>query len=113
MADADKSLYELPNSTPITWLDCADAFSKLEKKEKLYAYYLSRASWIGGFATILQVSPESGPLFVLLHKTFSACDPCTLRSVALCQGFTEDDVNAFLIYACGVFSNAGNYKVNN
>lgn len=111
MADIDKSQHVLPLETPVVWLDASTAFEGLEDREKNYAYHLTRASWVGSLATFLQVSPESGKLFVLLHKIFRAQSAEELKKAAVAGGFSEDDVNAVLVYAAGIFSNAGNYKV--
>lgn len=109
--EVDKSQYVLPNDQPVVVLDAKSAFSGLSPKERLYAHYISQASWCGGLITLLQTSVESGPVFVLLHKLFSAQNPEEFRNVALKAGFTEDEVKALYVYTCGVFCNAGNYKV--
>lgn len=51
----DLSQYTLPNSTDIVFLDCVAAFNGLSKREKLYAHYLSQASWYGGLICLYQV----------------------------------------------------------
>ncbi|CAH0550916.1 unnamed protein product [Brassicogethes aeneus] len=108
--EIDKSQYVLPNDQPVVVLEVQSAFNGLLEKEKLYSHYISKASWTGGLVTLLQTSPESGYLFVLLHKLFNAQNPADFKKLALLQGFTEDEVTAFFVYAAGVFSNAGNYK---
>jgi dipeptidyl-peptidase-3 len=109
-SELDKSQYVLPLDQPIVSLEVASAFNGLTDKEKLYSHYISQASWTGGLITFLQTSPESGPIFVLLHKVFSSQNLKDLKNAAIKAGLTEDEVKAFLIYTCGVFSNAGNYK---
>ncbi|KAK9880465.1 hypothetical protein WA026_011710 [Henosepilachna vigintioctopunctata] len=106
----DKSLYTLPADQPIVRLEVESAFNGLSEKEKLYAHYLSKASWVGGLVTLLQTSVESGPIFVLLHKLFSKQNCKDFKDSCLKNGLTEADINAFFIYTCGVFANAGNYK---
>lgn len=110
--ETDKSQYVLPLDQPVVSLEVSTAFSQLNKKERLYAHYLSQSSWIGGLITLLQTSPESGPIFVLLHKLFSAQDPNKFRTTALAHGFSESEVISFFVYSAGVFTNAGNYKVS-
>ena len=107
----DKTHHILPLDQPVVYLEAGTAFKGLGTKEKFYAYFLSKASWTGGLITLLQTSPESGPIFVLLHKLYSSENPKDLKTNALSNGFTEDEVTALLVYSIGVFSNSGNYKV--
>nr|XP_008196345.1 PREDICTED: dipeptidyl peptidase 3 [Tribolium castaneum] len=109
-SELDKSQHILPLDQPIVTLEVASAFKGLTDTEKRYAHHISQASWTGGLITFLQTSPESGPIFVLLHKLFSGLKPQDFKKVALQAGFSEDEAKAFLVYACGIFSNAGNYK---
>ncbi|KAJ3648845.1 hypothetical protein Zmor_020616 [Zophobas morio] len=108
--EVDKSQYILPLDQPIVSLEVTSAFKGLCDQEQLYAHYISEASWAGGLITFLQTSIESGPIFVLLHKLFSAQNPTEFKAAAIEAGFTDDEVKAFFIYTCGVLSNAGNYK---
>lgn len=110
--EIDKSQYVLPNDQPVVTLEATSAFNSLTFKEKLYAHHISQASWKGGLITLLQTSSESGPMFVLFHKLFSAENPEEFKASALKSGFTEDEVKALFVYVCGVFCNAGNYKVH-
>lgn len=107
----DKKHYILPNEQPIICLEIQKAFHDLTIREKLYAHHISKASWHGVLITLLQTSPESGPIFVFLHKLFRAQNPEEFKALALKSNFTDDEVKALFVYACGVFSNAGNYKV--
>nr|CAI5825480.1 unnamed protein product [Callosobruchus analis] len=108
--DIDRRQYVLQNDQHVVSLEVTSAFNGLTKKEKGYAHYISKASWHGGLVTLLQTSPESGPAFVLLHKLFCAEDLGKFKNKLLDSGFTENEVQALLVYSCGVFCNAGNYK---
>nr|CAD7401438.1 unnamed protein product [Timema poppensis] len=110
--------YSLPNDYPIVELECQVAFDALSNKQKLYAHYLSLASWHGSLAVYLQVSnyissttsPESPLIFSLLTKVFSNEPIDELKKAALIKGFSEDNFTAFLVYSSVFFSNSGNYK---
>nr|XP_054097054.1 dipeptidyl peptidase 3 isoform X5 [Callithrix jacchus] len=107
MADTQ---YILPNDIGVSSLDCREAFRLLSPAERLYAHHLSRAAWYGGLAVLLQTSPEAPYIYALLSRLFRAQDPDQLRQHALAEGLTEEDYQAFLVYAAGVYSNMGNYK---
>lgn len=51
----DVSQYVLPPETKVAFLDCETAFKGLTDKEKLYAHYISQASWYGGLICLFQV----------------------------------------------------------
>lgn len=92
MSNDDKSHYTLPNNQPVVLLQCEPAFNALSQNEKLYAHYLSRASWYGSFITTIQISPESPLILALLHNIF-LLDPNIpkLKETALAANVTEDE----------------------
>ncbi|KAJ7307403.1 hypothetical protein JRQ81_009419 [Phrynocephalus forsythii] len=104
------SQYVLPNDIGIVTLDCAEAFRLLSPEERLYAHYLSRACWYGGLVVLLQTSPESPAIYVLLSRLFRAQDPAELGELARSLGLTDEEYQAFLVYAAGIYANMGNYK---
>ncbi|KAG1940531.1 dipeptidyl peptidase 3 [Pimephales promelas] len=104
------SQYYLPNDIGISALDCREAFRLLSPKEQLYAHYLSRASWYGGLAVLIQTSPESANIYVLLQKLFRAQTPLQLKATATAAGLSAEEYQAFLVYAAGIYANMGNYK---
>uniref|UniRef100_A0A8C7Z6Y7 Dipeptidyl peptidase 3 n=1 Tax=Oryzias sinensis TaxID=183150 RepID=A0A8C7Z6Y7_9TELE len=104
------SQYYLPNDIGISALDCREAFRLLSPQEKMYAHYLSRASWYGGLVVLLQTSPESANIFVLLQRIFRKETPEELEKVAATVGLSSEEYKAFLVYAAGLYANMGNYK---
>lgn len=87
----DKSQYVIPNGVPVCLLQCSKAFNALEIKEKNYCHYLSKACEQGGLIVLLQTSPESVPLFLLLQRLFSMENADDLQIKALENGVTEDE----------------------
>ncbi|KAG7272024.1 hypothetical protein CRUP_004183, partial [Coryphaenoides rupestris] len=104
------SQYNLPNDIGISALDCAEAFRLLSPREQMYSHYLSRSAWYGGLAVLLQTSPESANIFVLLQKIFRKQPAAQLEPVATAAGLTSEEYQAFLVYAAGLYANMGNYK---
>ncbi|XP_034746579.1 dipeptidyl peptidase 3 isoform X1 [Etheostoma cragini] len=104
------SQYYLPNEIGVSALDCSVAFHLLSPQEKMYAHYLSRAAWYGGLAVLLQTSPESADIFVLLQRIFRKQTPAQLEQVATAAGLSSEEYQAFLVYAAGLYANMGNYK---
>ncbi|KAK0153565.1 Dipeptidyl peptidase 3 [Merluccius polli] len=104
------SQYYLPNDIGISALDCGEAFRLLSPREQMYSHYLSRAAWYGGLVVLLQTSPESANIFVLLQKIFRKQPAAELEPVAMAAGLTSEEYQAFLVYAAGLYANMGNYK---
>uniref|UniRef100_A0A8C6VR75 Dipeptidyl peptidase 3 n=1 Tax=Naja naja TaxID=35670 RepID=A0A8C6VR75_NAJNA len=104
------SHYVLPNDIGIATLDCAEAFELLSPEEKHYAHYLSRACWYGGLVVLLQTSPESPTIYVLLSRIFRTQDPSQLQEVARSVGVTDEEYQALLVYTAAIYANMGNYK---
>ncbi|XP_033735100.1 dipeptidyl peptidase 3-like [Pecten maximus] len=108
---ADISQYVMPNDTGLCLLDCSDAFGNLTDREKLYAHYISQASWYGGLIVLVQTSPESPGIFLLLQKVFRGQTIDQLKEAVTKDGsLTDNQFQAVLIYASAFYANMGNYK---
>ena len=103
----DKSRYVIPNEVPVCLLKCSKAFNALEVKEKNYCHYLSKACEQGGLIVLLQTSPESVPVFLLLQRLFSLESAEDLQKKALENGVTEDEYKVFIY----IFSNPSSVDV--
>ncbi|CAB3410611.1 unnamed protein product [Caenorhabditis bovis] len=110
MSTIDRSLYVIPNDSPVCELDATEAFKNLTNVERKYAHYLAKASFDGALTVFLQVSPESPAIFYVLYKLFKSDTIENIKSIALGVGFTDDEWGALLVYAAAFYSNSGNYK---
>ena len=62
------SEYIYANDTPVLQLDAELAFNNLTEEERLYAHFLSKASWFGSVIDLFQTSFESPPIFTLFVR---------------------------------------------
>ena len=90
----DFSQYIISREVDINLLNCGSAFSGLTEKEKLYAHYLCRASWEGSLICLLQTSPESPGIFLLLQNLFHAepIEKLVERLLRIDNGPSKDEV---------------------
>ncbi|THD18820.1 Dipeptidyl peptidase [Fasciola hepatica] len=95
---------------PVYYLDSTQAFNALENTEKKYIYACSQASWIGGLIDLIQTSPESAGIFLMVQKIFQSQKPAEIAELAKNSGFTDDEVTAALSYFACVCGNLGNYQ---
>ena len=61
----------ITTEVPIRNIDCEAAFNSLDKNERLYSYYFSRASWEGHKICFFSKSYQAPALFYLIMKIFS------------------------------------------
>ena len=95
MASEDVSLYKIPSDTPVNKLDCSQAFTDQEKR---YAHHFSRAGWEGALICLLQTSPESPGIFLLLQQLFTAQSFTSLRELATKCGLSDQQYNVSTKY---------------
>ncbi|OJD27085.1 hypothetical protein ACJ73_01525 [Blastomyces percursus] len=97
------------NRPPIYLLECNEAFESCSSEEKLYAHYMSRASYCGARILLRQVSPESEGIFDLIIKLSKVCNGDW--KLLLKQSNTEpQDLEYFLDYAAVFLDSLGNYR---
>ncbi|KAL8603617.1 hypothetical protein ACOMHN_005559 [Nucella lapillus] len=106
----DLSQYVFPNDTPVAMLDCVEAFNGLMDREKLYAHYLGQAAFAGGLIVLFQTSPESPGIYLLLQRVFRESSIDDLKTAATANGVSDEEFQAFLVYAAAFYCNMGNYK---
>lgn len=96
--------HQVPVETPVYLLNCAAAWNALSDQEKLYAHYLSQASWAGTKICMRQLSVESIPIFELFNALFHANGGANgLKSKALAAGVDESDYAGFMQYVLNFY----------
>ena len=93
----DISPFLISRDTPINKLCCSEAFQGLTDREKKYAHHLGRAGWEGSLICLLQTSPESSAIFLLLQRIFGGQSLSSLKATALKCGMSEDEYQVHLI----------------
>eukprot|EP01028_Stygiella_incarcerata_P007672 TRINITY_DN319_c0_g1_i2.p1 TRINITY_DN319_c0_g1~~TRINITY_DN319_c0_g1_i2.p1 ORF type:complete len:704 (-),score=188.52 TRINITY_DN319_c0_g1_i2:1054-3021(-) len=101
--------YLVPKVTPINQLLVKAAFDGLDELEKLYAFWVSKASWEGAKVCPIQTSMESGPIISLLLRFFGSSKRPDFSDMKG-KDVSDEDFSDLVQYACNVFANMGNYK---
>ena len=112
----------IPTDQPLAKLEISDTFQGLTTEEKLYAHFMSRASFLGGICLfllqffqpimkilwfwkgliiLLQTSIESPDIFRLIHKINLAESADDLRKSSLENGVNEVEFRDYLAYCAG------------
>lgn len=120
-SDKDIKFHTTPESPPVCQLQVKDAVAKLTDKEKLYAHWMSQASWMGSKVVLNQVSTESPVLFDLFMLLFTSSSVEQVQDSVVPKGgeakkmkttavkVNEKDFQHFLEYVATFFNNMGNY----
>ena len=106
-APPDMSVYTIPLETSVVFLEASAAFAGLTEKERLYAYWIGKASWDGAKICLLQCSAESVPSFCLLQAVFSAQPLPALLEGAKAKGLIDTEVERALMYSAAFYGNLG------
>lgn len=93
-----KDEYLAPEELRLRSLSINDKFPLLNRRERLYAYWMYRAAWCGGSVVMKQTSPESVAIYRLIAKWWNSSP-------------SKDDpvYKPWLNYAVVYFANSGNY----
>ncbi len=107
-AQTKAELHTTAQNVPVTVLDGQAAFDGLTAKEKLYAHWMSQASWWGALITFEQLSPES-PLILELYMRLYQGSEVDFRAATTRAGLSEEDLSDLATYGARVLANCGNY----
>ena len=80
---SDKALYVVTPEAPVSKLECEEAFNLVSDRERMYAYYMARASYQGALCGYFQRSFEAPALFYLLINVFKSDTMENLHQFAL------------------------------
>lgn len=98
-------IHTVPEKLELGVLDARDSFNQLTQKEKLYSYFMYKASWAGSNIIAKQISHESCQLIKLFTSIFSDINVYALKTHYVeCPSLVH-----FINYVASVFSNMGNY----
>lgn len=103
-------MYKTAKELNFSIINSEDSFKQLTEKEKLYAYWMYKASWAGSPVTARQVSHESYDIIKLFVNTFSVTSPRKFKEKCLKLGYIEEDINDLINYVALIFANNGNYR---
>ncbi|HMS15583.1 MAG TPA: dipeptidyl peptidase 3 [Planctomycetota bacterium] len=101
-------VHRTPDSLPVRVLDCTASFEGLSPSERLYAHWMTEASWRGALIAFEQVSTESPRILDFLMRLYSK-DALALRRAATRRRVTDAELLALDVYAARFLSNTGNY----
>ncbi|KAH8915505.1 aflatoxin-detoxifizyme [Atractiella rhizophila] len=110
----NKSQYIADLEPPFCSLAVKKSFDGLTREEKLYAHWISKASWAGARVIMEQWAPHANSLYDFLILFFT--DPSTgtifadMEEVRKKAGVEEDEFRYFVGWTAQVLSNLVNYK---
>lgn len=101
--------YLADNPPSVVPLAIAPHFNALSNQEKLYAHFISLASWSGTRIVLRQVSAESEAIYDLIIELHNHCKG-DWKALQRQSGLSDQDLQAFLNYAAQFLGNGGNFK---
>ncbi|KAG8924473.1 hypothetical protein FRC02_010405 [Tulasnella sp. 418] len=112
-AEISRSRFLADRDPPICSMEVDKSFALLTPKEKLYAHFISKASWAGVRIIQGQWTTYAQELYDLLILVFSqkgAKKITDLESLKKRSGVSDEDWILVIEYTAQVFSNLVNYK---
>ena len=103
-----RNSHKIPSNIPIHSLNIKEHFNNLNQKQKLYCYYLYKASWAGMPIVFKQVSPESWDIFLMFYDIFKNNSINDIKKKVK-DNSLENNINSFFNYVAIFFGNMGNY----
>lgn len=104
--------YQADQNPPFCSFAVKSAFNQLERKEQLYAHYISEASWAGARIIQGQWTPQAMDLYDLFLLVFSNPDrsPVDFEKLKTDSGVSDEQWKQATTYVAQVFGNLVNYK---
>jgi len=101
-------IYKASATVPVCRLEIRKHFDGLTDKQKAYAHYISRASWLGTRIVLRQVSVEAETIYNLILALFPSSEAITVLKTS--SGVSEQEFTDCLQYSAQFLGNLGNYK---
>ncbi|KAK4047987.1 hypothetical protein OIV83_005021 [Microbotryomycetes sp. JL201] len=99
---------------PVCSLNIKNAFGGLTKQERLYAHYMSEASWSGARIVMGQTTSSAEKIHDMIMATFASVDDAhklaNLQEMKKRSQVSDDDWDNVLAYAAQALSNLANFK---
>lgn len=109
MTAHDLTHYLADSPPSVVRLEIEKHWDALTDKQKRYAHYISRASFLGTRVVLRQISPESEPIYDFILNAHKGKEGEWVQ-VQQKAGITEEELHHFLHYAAQFLGNNGNYK---
>ncbi|KAM0787893.1 hypothetical protein ACM66B_003943 [Microbotryomycetes sp. NB124-2] len=114
MASTAAERFLADKEPPVCSLNIKTAFDGLSKHERLYAHYMSEASWAGARIVMGQTTSSADKIHDWLMATFASVDDANkladLEAMKQRSKVTDEDWRNVLAYAAQALSNLANFK---
>ncbi|KAJ3410861.1 hypothetical protein HDV05_003150 [Chytridiales sp. JEL 0842] len=112
VSDDLKAVHLVDTDLPIAKLEAKKHFDSLEEREKMYAYWIYKASWAGARVVAAEASHDSAKIVQFLLDIFTSA-PLKMRDLEALKTKSlvpEESWKFFLEYACVVLAGLSNYS---